>query len=179
MAAASGDVRIHPRSADVFAEFVEDEEERKRWLSDLDELERIADSAILLVREESGRASPEILRLDTLVSVIAGELKDQNLDVTVAGAEPDAESPWWRMRELLSLVERDFAGLVPRVRAAFDELEARFAREAAAGEAEADQLRRAGNDAGAADVFTGIMARATSAWLARASELVREIREGS
>jgi dipeptidase len=96
----------------------------------------------------------------------------------VAGAEPEAESPWWQMRELLSLVERDFAGLVPRVRAAFDELEARFAREAAAGEAEADQLRRAGNAAGAADVLTAITARATDAWLARTSELVREIREG-
>ena len=96
----------------------------------------------------------------------------------VAGAEPDDDSPWWRTRELLSLVERDFAGLVPRVRAVFDELEARFAREATAAEAEADALRRAGSVARAADVLTGLMARATSTWLARAGELVREIREG-
>ena len=88
LAAAGHDLRTPITRMRLRAEFVEDEEERKRWLSDLDELERIADSAILLVREESGRASPEILRLDTLVSVIAGELKDQNLDVTVAGAEP-------------------------------------------------------------------------------------------
>jgi dipeptidase len=97
----------------------------------------------------------------------------------VAGAEPDDESPWWRMRERLSLVERDFAGLVPRVRAAFDELEARFAREAAGAEAEADSLRRAGKAAAAANVLSGLTERATSAWLARTSELVREIREGS
>ena len=49
------------------AEFVEDDEERALWLSDLDELERIADSAILLVREESGKAPPETIRLDELV----------------------------------------------------------------------------------------------------------------
>ena len=97
----------------------------------------------------------------------------------IAGGEPDEESPWWRMRELLSLVERDFAGLVPRVRAAFDELEAGFARDATGAEAEADSLRRAGNAAAAANVLTGLMERATSTWLERASELVREIREGA
>jgi hypothetical protein len=68
---------------------------------------------------------------------------------------------------------------VPRVRATFDELEARFAREAAGAEAEADSLRRAGKAAAAANVLSGLTERATSAWLARASELVREIREGS
>jgi signal transduction histidine kinase len=67
---------------------VEDDEERSLWLSDLDELERIADSAILLVREESGKAAPETVRLDRLVADVAGELKDQNLDVTVTEAEP-------------------------------------------------------------------------------------------
>jgi signal transduction histidine kinase len=70
------------------AEFVEDDEERSLWLADLDELERIADSAILLVREESGKAAPETLWLDKLVADIAGELKDQDLDVTVTAAEP-------------------------------------------------------------------------------------------
>ena len=48
------------------AEFVEDDEERSLWLSDLDELERIADSAILLVREELGKASPETVWLTAL-----------------------------------------------------------------------------------------------------------------
>ena len=60
------------------AEFVENEEERALWLRDLDELERIADSAILLVREESGKASPELIRLDELVGSIGAELRDQN-----------------------------------------------------------------------------------------------------
>ena len=82
------------------------------------------------------------------------------------------------MRELLSLVERDFAGLVPGVRAVWDALEERLAHEATAAEAEADTLRRAGNAAGAAEVLTGVMERATDLWLARSRELVREIGGG-
>lgn len=34
------------------AEFIENDEERGKWLADLEELNAIADSAILLVREE-------------------------------------------------------------------------------------------------------------------------------
>jgi signal transduction histidine kinase len=70
------------------AEFVEDEEERARWLADLDEMEHIADSAILLVREESGKAPPESIRLDRLVESIVSELRDQNLDVTITRHAP-------------------------------------------------------------------------------------------
>ena len=88
LAAAGHDLRTPITRMRLRAEFVEDEEERSLWLSDLDELERIADSAILLVREESGKAPPETVWLDRLVADVAGELKDQNLDVTVTGAEP-------------------------------------------------------------------------------------------
>lgn len=95
-----------------------------------------------------------------------------------AGAQPDPASPWWRMRELLSLVERDFAGRTPRVRAVWDELEAWLGREAAAAEAEAARRRWAGDGEGAADVLTALMERAVEAWLARAGELVRELTEG-
>ena len=87
LAAAGHDLRTPITRMRLRAEFVEDEEERRLWLTDLDELERIADSAILLVREELGKTSPETLRLDTLVTGIAGELKDQNLDVTVTGTQ--------------------------------------------------------------------------------------------
>ena len=54
-----------------------DEEERDHWLTDLDELDRIADSAIRLVREESGKAPPELIQLDELVGSIGAELRDQ------------------------------------------------------------------------------------------------------
>jgi signal transduction histidine kinase len=88
LAAAGHDLRTPITRMRLRAEFVEDDEERSLWLSDLDELERIADSAILLVREESGKASPETVRLDRLVADVAGELTDQNLDVTVIEARP-------------------------------------------------------------------------------------------
>lgn len=99
--------------------------------------------------------------------------------LSVASAEPDAASPWWRMRELLSLVERDFAGLAPRVRAVWDDFETRLAGEASAAETEANRLRRSGDSARAADVLTALMERSVAAYLARAGELVREITEGA
>jgi signal transduction histidine kinase len=88
LAAAGHDLRTPITRMRLRAEFVEDDEERSLWLSDLDELERIADSAILLVREESGKAAPETVWLDRLVADVAGELKNQNLDVTVTEAQP-------------------------------------------------------------------------------------------
>ena len=88
VAAAGHDLRTPITRMRLRAEFVEDEEERARWLNDLDELERIADSAILLVREESGKAPPELLRLDELVQSIGSELRDQRLDVANTEAEP-------------------------------------------------------------------------------------------
>jgi signal transduction histidine kinase len=88
VAAAGHDMRTPITRMRLRAEFVEDEEERTRWLADLDELERIADSAILLVREESGLASPESIRLDQLVQTIGDELREQNLDVTNTRVEP-------------------------------------------------------------------------------------------
>jgi signal transduction histidine kinase len=82
VAAAGHDLRTPITRMRLRAEFVEDDDERARWLTDLDELERIADSAILLVREESGKAPPELIQLDELVGSIGAELRDQNLDVS-------------------------------------------------------------------------------------------------
>ncbi len=88
VAAAGHDLRTPITRMRLRAEFVEDEEERVKWLTDLDELERIADSAILLVREETGQDSPELIRLDELVGTITTELKQQNLEIVNAPAEP-------------------------------------------------------------------------------------------
>jgi signal transduction histidine kinase len=88
VAAAGHDLRTPITRMRLRAEFVEDQEERALWLSDLDELERIADSAILLVREESGKAPLELIRLDELVNNIGSELREQNLDVENSAAEP-------------------------------------------------------------------------------------------
>jgi signal transduction histidine kinase len=88
VAAAGHDLRTPITRMRLRAEFVADEEERGKWLTDLDELERIADSAIALVREETGHVSPEVIRLDELVAGISAELREQHLDVSDTAAQP-------------------------------------------------------------------------------------------
>jgi signal transduction histidine kinase len=88
VAAAGHDMRTPITRMRLRAEFVQDHDERDKWLEDLDELERIADSAIMLVREETGNAAPELLRLDELVGAIGTELKDQKLDITCKTLNP-------------------------------------------------------------------------------------------
>ena len=96
-------------------------------------------------------------------------------ELALGGAQPDAESPWWRMRRLLTLVERDFARHAPAVRARWDAFEAALEREAAAVEAEAAAALRAGDAAAASAVLTGFMARATSRHRVEAEALVRDL----
>jgi len=86
VAAAGHDMRTPITRMRLRAEFVADEEERATWLKDLDELERIADSAILLVREETGADAPERIRLDSLAEEICADLKEQGRDVTCVSA---------------------------------------------------------------------------------------------
>jgi signal transduction histidine kinase len=88
VAAAGHDMRTPITRMRLRAEFVPEEEERGKWLNDLDELERIGDSAIMLVREETGAAAPERIRLDELVGDICTDLKEQSLDVTGVNLRP-------------------------------------------------------------------------------------------
>ena len=88
VAAAGHDMRTPITRMRLRAEFVPEEEERGKWLNDLDELERIGDSAIMLVREETGAAAPERIRLDELVGDICTDLKEQSLDVTGVSLRP-------------------------------------------------------------------------------------------
>jgi len=91
------------------------------------------------------------------------------------GGEPDPDSPWWRMRQLLSLVERDFARFGPVVRARLDAFEARLERDAAALEADTIAARRAGEGAGAARRLTAFMERAVDEYLAEVERLARDL----
>jgi dipeptidase len=86
-----------------------------------------------------------------------------------AEAEPDPASPWWRMRELLSLVERDVMRFGPLVRARWDAFEATLASEAAEVEARA---RRSGERRALLSAF---MERALEEYLIRASALRDEL----
>lgn len=89
----------------------------------------------------------------------------------LGGAEPDAQSAWWRMRRVLSLVERDFARFGPRVRAYWDAYESTLADEVAALEADGgpagEQARRAR--------LTDCMARAAEGFMTRAARLITEL----
>ncbi|MCF3639458.1 ATP-binding protein [Rhizobium sp. TRM95111] len=86
IAAAGHDLRTPMTRMRLRAEFFEDDAEREAWLKDIDELDRIADSAIRLVREEVSADSRQPLRLDRLVEETARELRDIGLDVSVASA---------------------------------------------------------------------------------------------
>jgi len=83
VAAAGHDLRTPITRMRLRAEFVEDDDDRAMWLKDIDELDRIADSAILLVREESGKSAPEPVRLDMLISELVDELRTLSYDVTL------------------------------------------------------------------------------------------------
>ncbi|KAB2919981.1 MAG: two-component sensor histidine kinase [Hyphomicrobiaceae bacterium] len=88
VAAAGHDMRTPITRMRLRTEFIEDDAERSHWLRDIDELNRIADSAIALVRASASTFEVENLRLDELVAAIASDLRDQKLDVHVVSTVP-------------------------------------------------------------------------------------------
>ena len=80
VAAAGHDLRTPMTRMRLRAEFLEGPD-REKWLIDLDELDRIADSAIRLVREETTEETGETVRLDRLLEDVVRELQEQNLDI--------------------------------------------------------------------------------------------------
>lgn len=91
VAAAGHDLRTPMTRMRLRAEFF-DVPEREKWLADLDELDRIADSAIHLVREEIADDACDPVRLDTLLCEVVTELRELQLDVALGAVEP-AEAP--------------------------------------------------------------------------------------
>src|SRR5882762_1672135 len=86
VAAAGHDLRTPMTRMRLRAEFL-DEEERSMWLSDLEELDRIADSAIQLVREESQRERSQLLRVDEIICEICRDLASMRASVTIIKME--------------------------------------------------------------------------------------------
>jgi signal transduction histidine kinase len=87
VAAAGHDLRTPMTRMRLRAEFL-DEEDRVEWLNDLNELDRIADSAIRLVREEAGVEDTEPVALDRLLRDLATELKQVGHPVTTGALSP-------------------------------------------------------------------------------------------
>src|ERR1700694_5648146 len=81
VAAAGHDLRTPMTRMRLRAEFL-DEEDRSMWLNDLEELDRIADSAIQLVREETQRETNQLLRVDKVIPEICRDLASMEGDVT-------------------------------------------------------------------------------------------------
>src|SRR5262249_23641244 len=94
------------------------------------------------------------------------------------GDTPDPASPWWRMRELLSWVEQDFAARGPEVRARWNVFETALARDASAAGMEAVAARGLGRAADAAALLSAFMARAVGGYQAELDVLVRELARG-
>lgn len=88
VAAAGHDLRTPMTRMRLRAEFLPPEEQ-ETWLKDLEELDRIADSAIRLVREEvADTAGEEGVRLDRLVAEIGRELTEVGRRIAWKAEEP-------------------------------------------------------------------------------------------
>lgn len=91
------------------------------------------------------------------------------------GAQPAADAPWWRFKQLLSLVEEDSPRRAPHARAYWDEFEQVIDAEAAEVEHKAVRLRRAGQFDSASRLLTRFMEANVSLALERLERLISEL----
>jgi dipeptidase len=111
------------------------------------------------------------------VSVFLPYYVDGDLPEALArgGAEASADSPWWRFKTLLGLVERDWPLLGPQVRAYWGELERVIDAEAAEVEAKVLRLRRAGERDAGSRLLSRFMAANVGLALERLERLIGEL----
>lgn len=81
VAAAGHDLRTPMTRMRLRAEFLGDEDERALWLKDLEELDRIADSAIRLVREEVEAGSRDVVETSQFLRELTSELSEQHVAI--------------------------------------------------------------------------------------------------
>ncbi|MCA2012311.1 two-component sensor histidine kinase [Cereibacter sphaeroides] len=75
VAAAGHDLRTPLTRLRLRAEFIRDDTDREKWLADLAELEGIANSAIRLVREETGNEDRAEIQLDAHLRGVVEDLR--------------------------------------------------------------------------------------------------------
>ncbi|MDE1996501.1 MAG: HAMP domain-containing protein, partial [Rhizobiaceae bacterium] len=88
VAAAGHDLRTPMTRMRLRAEFIKDDDDRLKWLADLEELDQIADSAIGLVREEIAKDRLQCVRLDTIVADIVAELSAMQMNIESGELQP-------------------------------------------------------------------------------------------
>lgn len=88
VAAAAHDLRTPMTRMRLRAEFIEDEEDRGKWLHDIEEVDRIADSAIRLVREEVRPDMKVDLALDQLAREVVDDLVSMSLPAQMGRVAP-------------------------------------------------------------------------------------------
>lgn len=106
VAAAGHDLRTPMTRMRLRAEFVADDEERRKWFADLEELDSIADSAIRLVREEASHDEHEIVDLDVLIHEVVDELQQLGFKVILLSSPqlPISAGPLALKRALRNLI---------------------------------------------------------------------------
>ncbi|GBD41585.1 Osmolarity sensor protein EnvZ [bacterium HR39] len=88
LAALAHDLRTPLTSLRLRAEFVDDEETRQRILEAVEEIQRLTESALALLRAEADREPPREVDLRALVESVAEDLADLGGDVEVAPGPP-------------------------------------------------------------------------------------------
>ena len=91
------------------------------------------------------------------------------------GGDATDDSPWWKFKRLLDLVERDFGRYTPIVSAQWNELEDEVTARAAIIEEEALARKSAGQEGAASELLTRFMSGNVTEMLDRLDELVAEL----
>ncbi len=81
LAAISHDLRTPITTLRLRAEFVEDEEERRKILATLDEMQRMTEATLAFAREEASREETRTVDLQALVESVAEDFSDLGGDV--------------------------------------------------------------------------------------------------
>ncbi|MGH6945491.1 MAG: sensor histidine kinase, partial [Geminicoccaceae bacterium] len=111
LAAISHDLRTPITSLRLRAEFVEDEEARRKILETLDEMQRMIEATLAFAREEASREDTRTVDLAALIESLCEDLADMGMEVAFAGAEktPYACRPVSLKRAIRNLVENAVA----------------------------------------------------------------------
>jgi dipeptidase len=91
------------------------------------------------------------------------------------GRAATEDSPWWKFKKLLDLVERDFARYTPIASAQWKTLEQEIDKQATDVEAEALAQQRAGRANTASDLLTRFMSDNVTKVLHKLDELIIEL----